>query len=80
MLVSRDLCKRLFTKKCLWLLRMSPADIGKLHVADLSNRFGVSGQGLDIVELAAVSYSTGHTVGHQYLLPFTCIVLKHYRK
>ena len=60
--ISKDLAKRIFTKHCLWLLRMSASDIGKLHVADLSSRFGVSGQNLDIVELAAVYGAIQHVM------------------
>ena len=60
--ISKDLAKRLFTKKCLWLVRIMPIDIGKLHIADLSNRFSISGQNLDIVELAAVYGAVQHVV------------------
>lgn len=51
---SQDLAKRLFTKKCLWLVRVMPSDIEKMHIAELQGRFNPQAQGLDIVELAAV--------------------------
>lgn len=44
---------RFKTNKCLWLVRMKPEDIAKLHHVILSNEF-VVGTSLDIVETAAV--------------------------
>ena len=41
-------------KPCLWLVRMKQNDILKLHEVELTNRYGSDGQGLDIVEMAAV--------------------------
>jgi hypothetical protein len=38
--LSEPLAKRLLNKKCLWLVRMDPEDILKLHEADLLNRLG----------------------------------------
>jgi hypothetical protein len=38
--LSEPLAKRLLSKTCLWLVRMNPEDIQKLHDADLFNRFG----------------------------------------
>jgi hypothetical protein len=49
-----DLAKRILAKKCLWLVRVSTADIGKMHIAELTGRFNPEAQGLDIVELAAI--------------------------
>mgnify|MGYP003386233390 CR=1 FL=1 len=48
------LCKRLLTKKCLWLTRISTEDICRMHEADLLNKFNPTSQGLDIVEIAAI--------------------------
>jgi len=36
--ISEPLAKRLLNKKCLWLLRMDPEDIQRLHEADLLGR------------------------------------------
>lgn len=52
--MSKDLAKRVMLKKCLWLVRFTSVDIGKLHIADLNGRYGVDAQGLDIVETAAI--------------------------
>ena len=52
--MSKDLAKRVMIKKCLWLVRFTSVDIGKLHIADLNGRYGVDAQGLDIVETAAI--------------------------
>ena len=38
--LSEPLAKRLLSKTCLWLVRMDPEDILKLHEADLINRLG----------------------------------------
>jgi hypothetical protein len=46
------IAKRIWTKKCLWLTRMAPARIAKLHIADLQTKYAT--QGLDEVELRAV--------------------------
>jgi hypothetical protein len=50
--VPKPLVRRLFTKKILHLLRMETADIAKVHIVDLRNRY--ASQGLDIVEMRAV--------------------------
>lgn len=52
--VSEAVAKRLFAKKCLWLLRMPSADISRLHEADLMGKYSVESQGLDLVEVAAL--------------------------
>ena len=52
--LSSDIAKRLLNKKCLWLVRMSPEEISRLHEADLFGRYNTSGQVLDIVEIAAI--------------------------
>ena len=52
--LSPQLAKRIFSKKCLWLIRMSPEIISRLHEADLFNRYSPEAQKLDLVELAAV--------------------------
>jgi hypothetical protein len=52
--IGPDLAKRLTEKKCLWMLRMNEEDIKRLHEADLMSRYNYEGQGLDIVEIAAL--------------------------
>lgn len=52
--VSLDLAKRILSKKCLWLIRVSVTDINKMHVAELQGRFNHEAQGLDLIELAAI--------------------------
>ena len=37
--LNMQLARRLFTKRCLWLIRMHPDDISRLHEADLLNRY-----------------------------------------
>ena len=51
---SRELAKRLMTKKCLWLIRILKSDIERIHEAELMGRFNPESQGLDIVETAAI--------------------------
>jgi len=51
---SVGLCRRLLTKKCLWLARIATEDICRMHEADLLNKFNPLSQGLDIVEVAAI--------------------------
>jgi hypothetical protein len=51
---SIGLCKRLLNKKCLWLWRYRMLDIDKMHEADLMHKYNPLGQGLDVIELAAV--------------------------
>ena len=52
---------RLKQKHALKLLRMSEAYIASLHIVELSGRFNSQGQGLDIVETAAI-YGTREIV------------------
>ena len=52
--LSQQLPKRIFNKKCLWLIRMSPDEISRLHEADLLNRYSPEAMKLDLVELAAI--------------------------
>lgn len=52
--LSKELAKRIYTKKCLWLVRMRTADLMKLHEADLLGKFGCEALQLDIVELCAI--------------------------
>jgi hypothetical protein len=52
--IPSDLARRLTSKQCLWLLRISTHDIGRIHKADLLHRFNPQAQGLDLVELAAI--------------------------
>ena len=52
--LRKDLAKRLLQKKCLWLVRMDPVHIERLHEAELTMAYGFEGHGLDLVELTAV--------------------------
>jgi hypothetical protein len=52
--MSAVLAKRLMTKKCLWLIRMSEYYISKLHYAELHGKYSVEGNNLDIVETLAI--------------------------
>eukprot|EP01031_Cornospumella_fuschlensis_P035110 gene35110-42525_t len=52
--MNAGIAKRILTKKCLWLVRLTREDISKLHVAELSGRFNPEAQGLDVVEIAAI--------------------------
>jgi len=51
---SKALAKRIFEKKCLWLTRVDPVSVSKMHISDLGGKFNPLAQNLDIVELAAV--------------------------
>jgi hypothetical protein len=51
---SKALAKRIFDKKCLWLTRVDPVSVSKMHISDLSGKFNPLAQNLDVVELAAV--------------------------
>eukprot|EP01031_Cornospumella_fuschlensis_P027176 gene27176-32832_t len=53
-LYSPALAKRILTKKCLWLVRMLPEDLDRLHEAELLGRFNPEAQNLDVVELSAI--------------------------
>ena len=61
--LSVALAKRLMAKPCLWLVRMKQADIMRLHEVELSNRYGSEGQGLDLVEMAAIYACLPHEGG-----------------
>lgn len=50
--LPKSFAKRLWDKKALWLLRMHPDDIKKLHQADLRGKY--ANQGLDIREMRAI--------------------------
>jgi hypothetical protein len=50
-----SIAKRVWARKVLWLTRMTPLNISRLHVADLQTKYSV--QGLDEVELRAVWYA-----------------------
>lgn len=52
--LTPECAKRVLTKECLWMVRMSPDEISRLHEADLITRFSMGGQILDIVETAAI--------------------------
>jgi hypothetical protein len=62
--MKKALAKRIITKKCLWLVRIHPQDIEKLHEAELLGRFNPEAQNLDVVELAAV-YAALPTTFHK---------------
>ena len=51
---SKALAKRLISKKCIWLVRMRPEDIMKLHEVELTGQYGHGGQVLDVVEKTAL--------------------------
>jgi hypothetical protein len=52
--LSKVLAKRIMTKRCLWLIRMSQSDIAKMHVADLTSKYNPEAQNLDAIEMAAI--------------------------
>jgi hypothetical protein len=52
--LSPEVAKRILQKQCLWLVRMSTAEIARLHESDLLGRFNSLGHNLDIIETAAV--------------------------
>ena len=52
--VSEEVAKRILERKCLWLCRMAPSDIQKIHIVDMKNKYNPLGVNLDIVETAAV--------------------------
>ncbi len=52
--INSDVSKRILQKQCLWLVRMGHEEIARLHEADLNNRYAVTSQMLDIVELSAI--------------------------
>lgn len=52
--MSNELSKRIYSKRCLWLVRMTTEELCKLHDADLLGRYGTEALGLDLVELCAI--------------------------
>lgn len=52
--LSVELAKRILQRQCLWLVRMSKAEIASLHESDLLGRFNSSAQHMDIIETAAI--------------------------
>ena len=52
--MSVALSKRIFDKKCLWLIRMKKGYIKKLHESDLLGKYSYQAQNLDLVELSAI--------------------------
>jgi hypothetical protein len=52
--LSRALVSRVWSKKCLWLIRMSDEAIMNTHISDLTQKYNPQGAGLDIVETAAI--------------------------
>jgi hypothetical protein len=54
---SIALCMRILQKKCLWLIRMHPHDIARLHIADIESKFNPIGQNLDVVEFTSIHAS-----------------------
>lgn len=69
--LSPEITKRIQQKKCLYLVRMSSAEISRLHEVDLAHKYNVSSQNLDIVELAAIYSSlpdrfSNDTLGKKY--------------
>jgi hypothetical protein len=52
--LPKVLARRIMTKRCLWLIRLSQADIGKMHVADLTGKYSTEAQNLDVIEMAAI--------------------------
>lgn len=55
--LSTEISKRILQKQCLWLCRMAPAEIARLHESDLYGRYNSTGQSLDIIETAAIHAS-----------------------
>ncbi len=54
---SRQLAKRILSKKCLWLIRLKDTDFARLTAEELSGKYGYDSQGLDIKELASIYVS-----------------------
>jgi hypothetical protein len=59
--VPKKIANRVWSKKALWLLCMHPADIPKVHIADLRAKYDC--HGLDIVELGALWHILPQWVG-----------------
>lgn len=52
--LTPELAKRILQRQCLWLVRMSKAEIASLHESDLLGRYNSSAQHMDIIETAAI--------------------------
>jgi len=52
--LTPELAKRVLQRQCLWLVRMSKAEIASLHESDLLGRYNSSAQHMDIIETAAI--------------------------
>jgi len=52
--LTPELAKRVLQRQCLWLVRMSKAEIASLHESDLLGRYNSSAQLMDIIETAAI--------------------------
>eukprot|EP01032_Pedospumella_encystans_P002857 gene2857-3360_t len=50
--LTPELAKRVLQRQCLWLVRMSKAEIASLHESDLLGRYNSSAQHMDIIETA----------------------------
>lgn len=59
--LSYDVSKRILQRQCLFLVRMSSAEIARLHEADLYGRYNCTAQHLDIIETAAIYASLPET-------------------
>jgi len=57
--VPEKIAKRVFDKKALWLCRMDPTFISKMHAADLCSKYAF--QGLDLTEMRTVFASIPET-------------------
>lgn len=51
---TQDLVQRIYSKRCLWLCRMSEDEIQAIHFVDLFSKYDPSGQQLDVVETSAI--------------------------
>ena len=51
-----DIAKRVFQKRCLWLLRLEPERLEKIHPVDLRDRYVLT-QGFDLIELRALFHA-----------------------
>lgn len=59
--LSPEIARRILQKQCLWLVRMSPNEISRLHESDLIGRFNSMQQNMDIIETAAIFASLPET-------------------
>ena len=53
---SKPIAKRLFANKILWLLRLDPERLKRIHPVDLRDRY-VLNSGLDLIELRAIFFA-----------------------